>query len=132
MFGLKKQFIKNMIKLEVVENIPDELKLYIAQVRQIEEDYKRHESYAEEAIKTLKGIEKVNVDYDKGVVTIKYDPKIVSVQRVYKWLQRMIDIGLDYYDELKGTWKTDGDQDQNVKVVWEKMKPVLEAQVKSV
>lgn len=128
MLGIKKQFIKSMIKLEIVGNTPGKLQLYIAQIKKVEEAYKIYETYAEKALQLLKGVEHLQVDYEKGIATIKYNPEQVSVRKVYRWLQVMIDIGLDYYDGLKEIWEKQIDIEESIKVdqLWKKMKPVLQ------
>lgn len=128
MLGIKKQFIKSMIKLEIVGNTPGKLQLYIAQIKKVEEAYKIYETYAEKALQLLKGVEHLQVDYEKGIATIKYNPEKVSVRKVYRWLQVMIDIGLDYYDGLKEIWEKQIDIEESIKVdqLWKKMKPVLQ------
>ena len=129
MLGIKKQFIKSMIKLEIVGNTPGKLQVYVAQIKKVENDYKQYEYYAENAMMLLTGVQSLDVDYQKGIATIKYDPNVVDVQKVYKWLQVMIDIGINYYDELKSIWDKDGDESQKIEVIWQKMKPVLLAQL---
>ena len=125
MLGIKKQLIKSMIKLEVVGNAPGELQIYVAQIKKVEEEYKHYQIYAEHAIELLKGVQDLDTDYQKGVVTIKYDPNEVNAQQIYKWLQIIIDIGIDYYDDLKLIWEAEGDEDQKVEMIWQRMKPVL-------
>lgn len=125
MLGIKKQLIKNMIKLEVVSNTPGKLKIYVAQLKKIDDDYKHYEFYAQNAIGLLKGIKDLDVDYMSGVATINYDPDIVNAQQIYRWLQVMIDIGIDYYDELKAIWQQEGDEDQKVEEIWQRIRPVL-------
>lgn len=125
MLGIKKQLIKSMIKLEVVGNAPGELQIYVAQIKKVEDEYKHYQIYAEHAIELLKGVQDLDTDYQKGVVTIKYDPNEVNAQQIYKWLQIIIDIGIDYYDDLKLIWEAEGDEDQKVEMIWQRMKPVL-------
>ncbi len=125
MLGIKKQFIKNMIKLEVVANTPGKLQLYIAQIKKADDEYKKYQAYVERGIKLMKGIEDVQVDYEKGLLTIYYNPEVVSVQKVYKWLQVLVDIGIDYYDSLKASWDKNEDNDAQVELFWQKMKPIL-------
>lgn len=129
MLGIKKQFIKSMIKLEVVSNTPGKLQLYVAQIKKIEDEYKIYEIYAEHALLLLNGVENLQVDYPKGIMTITYDNEIVSVQRIMKWLQLMIDIGVDYYDELKNYWEKQPNVEESVKVdqMWKKMRPILQS-----
>ena len=125
MLGIKKQLIKSMIKLEVVGNAPGELQIYVAQIKKVEDEYKHYQIYAEHAIELLKGVQDLDTDYQKGVVTIKYDPNEVNAQQIYKWLQIILDIGIDYYDDLKLMWEAEGDEDQKVEMIWQRMKPVL-------
>lgn len=125
MLGIKKQFIKNMIKLEVVGNAPGKLQIYVAQIKKIEDEYKHYEYYAKNAISLLNGVQDLDVDYDKGIINIKYDVTKTNAQQVYKWLQVIVDIGVDYYDELKVIWEKDEDEDQKVEEIWQRMRPVL-------
>lgn len=125
MLGIKKQFIKSMIKLEVVNSTPDKLQIYVAQIKKVEDEYKQYEYYAENALMLLKGVQSLDVDYQKGIATIKYDSQIVNAQKIYRWLQVMIDIGIDYYDDLKPMWEQEGDETQKIEVIWQRIKPVL-------
>lgn len=125
MLGIKKQLIKSMIKLEVVGNAPGKLQIYVAQIKKIENEYKHYQVYAEHAIELLKGVQDLDVDYMKGIVTINYDKNQVNAQQIYKWIQMMIDMGLDYYDEFKPMWEADGDDDQKVEAIWQQIKPIL-------
>lgn len=131
MLGIKKQFIKSMIKLEVVSSTPGKLQLYIAQIKKVEDEYKIYETYAENAIMLLKGVKNLQIDYEKGLATIVYAPEVVSAQRIYRWLQGMVDIGLDYYDGLKEIWEKQPEVEESIKVdqIWHKMKPILEKAV---
>ena len=125
MLGIKKQFIKSMIKLEVVGNAPGKLQIYVAQIKKIEDEYKQYEYYAKNAISLLNGVQDLDVDYEKGIINIKYDTSKVNAQQIYKWLQNIVDIGVDYYDELKAIWEKDEDEDQKVEEIWQRMRPVL-------
>lgn len=129
MLGIKKKLIKSMIKLESVGNTPGKLQIYVAQIKKVEEEYKQYEYYAERALMLLNGVENLSVDYQKGVATIQYDSQVVSVQKVYKWVQMMIDIGIDYYDELKPMWEQEGEEAQKVEEIWQRIKPVIIAQL---
>lgn len=131
MLGIKKQFIKSMIKLEVVGNAPGRLQIYVAQIKKIQEEYKHYQVYAENAILMLNGVQDVDVDYLSGVVTIKYNADIVNPQQIYKWIQVIIDLGIDYYDELKAIWEKDGDEDQKVEEIWTLVKPALTKAIKN-
>ena len=125
MLGIKKQLIKSMIKPEVVGNAPGKLQIYVAQIKKIDDEYKHYQVYAENAISLLKGVEDLDVDYAKGIIIIKYDSKVVNAQQIYRWLQVIIDLGVDYYEELKAIWDKEGDEDQKVEEIWQRMRPIL-------
>ena len=132
MLGIKKQLIKSMIKLEVVGNTPGKLQIYVAQIKKVEDEYKHYQAYAEHALSLLNGIEGLDVDYMKGVATIKYDPNVVNAQQIYKWLQLLVDIGVEYYEDVKPIWEKEGDEDQKVEEIWQRMKPILMSAVTSI
>ncbi len=123
MFGLKKNLIKSMIKVEIISNEPGELKLYAKQIADVDDEYKVYEHFVLDALKILGGIKKVNVDYDKALVTIMYNSSEVTAQQIYKWIDILVDISLDYKDFIKDNWEN------NVNIVWAKMKPILEKRV---
>ena len=125
MLGIKKQFIKSMIKLEVVGNAPGKLQIYVAQIKKVEDEYKQYEYYAKNAISLLNGVQDLDADYEKGIINIKYDTSKVNAQQIYKWLQIIVDIGVDYYDELKAIWEKDENEAQKVEEIWQRMSPVL-------
>lgn len=127
MLGIKKQFIKSRIKLEVVSNAPGKLQLFIAQIRKIDDEYKVYETYAKNALLLLNGVENLQIDYQKGIATITYDTKLVDSQKIFRWLQVLIDVGVDYYDVLKENWDKQPNVDESIKVnqIWEKMQPIL-------
>lgn len=123
MFGFKKNLIKSMIKIETISNEPGELKLYAKQITDIEDEYKSYEHFVLEAIQMLKGINKVNVDYDRGLVTIMYNEGQVAPEEIYKWIDILIDISLDNKEFIKDNWEKD------VNLVWAKLRPILEKRV---
>lgn len=119
MFGLKKHFIKSMIKIDVVNNIPGSLTLHAAQISQVEDEYKSYEHFAIDALKLLKGINSVKVDYENGLVTIKYNNEIVTAGDIQNWIDAIVDVVIDNKDFIKDNWEKD------VNLVWDKMKPIL-------
>ena len=126
MFGLQKNLIKSMIKIETISNEPGELKLYAKQIADVEDEYKIYEHFVLDALKLLGGIKGVKVDYDRALVTIMYDENEVSASQIYRWIDILVDISLDYKDFIKDNWEKD------VNMVWAKMKPILEKRVMEV
>lgn len=125
MLGIKKQLIKSMIKLEVVKNIPGTLQIYVSQIKKADDEYKCYQIYAEKGIEMLNGITHLAVDYPKGIVTVNYDQNVVTAKKIYKWLNTIVDLGVDYYDDLKPIWEGPGTDDQKVEMIWKKVQPIL-------
>lgn len=73
----------------------------------------------------LNGITHLAVDYPKGIVTVNYDQNVVTAKKIYKWLNTIVDLGVDYYDDLKPIWEGPGTDDQKVEMIWKKVQPIL-------
>jgi copper chaperone CopZ len=124
-FGLKKQLIKNLIKFNVIENSPGLLKIQIERLSEIDNQFKIYEEYAAEAVKLLNGVEKIDIDYDKNTVTISYDRNRVTAQKIYSWLQVMLDVTLDNLEFIQkyGETHTEDVKQRIYEVLKLKVKP---------
>ncbi|PHV69286.1 hypothetical protein CS063_16660 [Sporanaerobium hydrogeniformans] len=123
MFGLKKQLIKSFIKLNVIENKPNFLKIHINKLQDIAPEYRVYEKQIIEAIKLLKGIENVQVDFNNSVVSISYDGEKVKPQTIFYWLQAILDVGLDNFELIEQY--VEKDMDKVKTYLW----PILESKV---
>ena len=123
MFKFKKNLIKSMIKIEVVGNTPGELKLFIKQIMEIEDEYRSYERFVISAIKKLSGIQNINVDYDRGIVTINYNQNMLTVSRIQAWIDILVDITIENKDFIKDNWEKDVEQ------VWSTLNPILDKKV---
>lgn len=122
---LKKQFIKSMIKLTVIENTPGLLKIHIAKVSELDKVYKMYDKYILEAVNLLTGVEAVSIDYEKSILVIQYEDKTVKPLRVYHWIQTILDTTIDHLDFIKKYGESHTDY------VTAKLKPVLQEQLKN-
>lgn len=125
MFGLKKQLIKNLIKFNVVENNSGLLKIQIERLSEIDNQFKAYEDYAAEAVKLLKGVEKVTIDYDKNTISISYDVNTTTAQKIYSWLQVILDVVLDNLEFIQkyGETHTEDVRQRLNEVLKRKVKP---------
>ena len=98
---LKKQFIKSFIKLTVIENKPNILKVHVAKLSELDEKYKIYGRYLEDAIKLLKGIHSTHIDYEHSVIVIHYDEKSVTSQKVYYWMKLILDVTVDHLEFIE-------------------------------
>ncbi len=123
MFGLKKQLIKSFIKLSVIENKPNILKIRINKLEDIAPEYRIYKGDIIEAIKLLQGIEDVAVHFDEGTITIGYDSQKLTPQTIFYWLQIIIDVGLDHFEFIEQYATKDMERVRNY------LRPILEAKV---
>ncbi|MHC1749068.1 MAG: hypothetical protein AB9856_12225 [Cellulosilyticaceae bacterium] len=107
MLGIQKQFIKNYLGLNVISNKPGVLTIRVNGLNKVDEELRNYEPYFEETIKLLEGIEGADVDYDKDVVTITYNPLILTPQKVYRWIGITADVVIDKMDYIKANWEDD-------------------------
>ncbi len=92
---LKKQLIKNFIKLAVIKNEPGILMLQVTHLSKLSDKYKVYENYVIQAVQMLGGTGEVLVDYKKSAVTINYNVQSVTAQKIYNWVQVIIDVALN-------------------------------------
>ncbi len=123
MFGLKKQLIKSFIKLSVIENKPNSLKIRINKLEDLAPEYRMYEKEIIEAIRLLQGIEEVAVSFEEGVITIKYNDQKLSPQTIFYWLQLIIDVGLDNFEFIEQYAEKDIERVRNY------LRPILESKV---
>lgn len=106
MNALKKQFIKSVIKPTVIENKPGVLKIRIAKLSELDKNFKIHDRYMIEAFKLLNGVETVSVNYEQNLLIISYNEQSVSAQKVYSWMQLILDITLDNLEFIEQCGET--------------------------
>ncbi len=98
---LKKQFIKSFIKLTVVENKSNVLKVHVAKLSELDKKYKIYDKYLEDAIKLLKGVHSTHIDYEHSVIVIHYDEKSITSQKIYQWIKIIIDVTVDHLEFIE-------------------------------
>ena len=90
---------------------------------EIEDEYRSYERFVISAIKKLSGIQNINVDYDRGIVTINYNQNMLTVSRIQAWIDILVDITIENKDFIKDNWEKDVEQ------VWSTLNPILDKKV---
>lgn len=124
MFGLQKQFIKNYIHLSVAQNLPGRLTLTLNNLSKLDETYKQFDKYIIKWINRLEGVESTVVDYEGNSLIIHYDVKSVTAQKIFKWVNIILDTAIDNMAFIKKYWETD------IKYVEETLNNILEKNFK--
>ena len=104
--SLKKQIIKNYIKMQLLSNEPGKLHLKMANLASLNKDYVEFAPYVYEAIKMLKGVDDIQVDFNTGEVIVLYsDP--LKPEQIIRWINVIIDTAIDYMDFIAAKWNSD-------------------------
>lgn len=124
MLGLKKQFIKSMINIRVVQNLQGALTLKISNLSKIADQYKGYETEVFELIRLLPGISDIKVDFARELATVYYDDTKLKPQQILKWLNVVIDTTIDQLDFISQHWESNKDY------VVDTMKTLLQKKLK--
>jgi len=95
MNALKKQWIKSVIKLTVIGNKPGVLKMHVAKLSELDKKFKVYDKYMIEGLKLLNGVLDIRIYYQENIIAVIYNEKIVAAQKIYKWMQVILDVALD-------------------------------------
>lgn len=104
--SLKKQIIKNYIKMQLLSNEPGKLHLKMANLASLNKDYVEFAPYVYEAIKMLKGVDDIQVDFNTGEVIVLYSDSL-KPEQIIRWINVIIDTAIDYMDFIAAKWNSD-------------------------
>lgn len=106
--GLKKQLIKNYIKMQLISSKQGELHIKIGNLPNLSKEYYEFAPYVYQFVKLQDGIQDIKTDFSTGEVTIFYSP-ILQPQQVIRWINTVLDVTIDHMDFIAGKWDTDRD-----------------------
>ena len=109
MMSLKKQLIKNYIKMQLLSNMPGELHIRMANLSNLSKDYVEFAQYVYDAIKLLNGINDIQVNFTTGEVVILYS-QVLRPEQIIRWINIIIDTAIDYMDFIAAKWESDRQQ----------------------
>ena len=104
--SLKKQIIKNYIKMQLLSNEPGKLHLKMANLASLSKDYVEFAPYVYDAIKMLKGVDDIEVNFNTGEVIVLYSDRL-KPEQIIRWINVIIDTAIDYMDFIASKWNSD-------------------------
>lgn len=126
MMSLKKQLIKNYLKLQVITNNPGKLHIRIGNLSKVDEQYKAFQDKVIELIKLLDGIQAIIPVYQTGDITILYDATKLTGKQVLKWSDVIVDTAIEKMNFISTYWEKDLDY------VMQEMTKLLEEKAKRI
>lgn len=107
-----------MFKYEVVGNKPGDLQISVPKLKKVEEEDKKYAIYGERALKYLDGVQDVKIDYAKGLVDVIYDITKTTGRKIYKWIEIVVDLTIDNYEDYKDIWSKENLTDEDIEKLW--------------
>lgn len=105
--SLKKQLIKNYLKMQLISNDVGKLQIRIGNLPQLDEKYKMFQENVIQLIKILPGIGNIDTNFKTGDVVINYNPSMLQPQQVIKWINVVIDVAIDQMKFISTYWESD-------------------------
>lgn len=104
--SLKKQLIKNYIKMQLISSTPGELHIKIGNLPNISKEYYEFAPYVYQFIKLQEGIQDIQANFSTGEVAIFYS-QTLQPQQVIMWINTVVDVAIDHMDFIADKWDTD-------------------------
>ena len=100
MLKITKQVLKKLVKFKVTRSMPGRIRLKATGPSNMYNEVELYNDYIKRAIMLLPGIEEVEFNYTIGTALIIYDVEKTYESRIIKWVNKIIDIGLDNSDMI--------------------------------
>ncbi|MGL4798297.1 MAG: hypothetical protein ACRCWY_02705 [Cellulosilyticaceae bacterium] len=107
--SLKKQLIKNYLKMQLISNNPGQLAIRIGSLPKLEDKYKSFETNIVQLLKILPGIGDIQTDFNTGDIRIAYNQAALQPQQVIKWVNVVVDVAIDQMNFINKYWETNLD-----------------------
>lgn len=102
--SLKKQLIKNYLKMQLISSTPGELRIKVANLPKLNQEYLEFAPYVYEFIKLKEGLNEVKANFATGEITIYYD-STMQPQEIITWINTIIDVAIEQMDMIADKWE---------------------------
>lgn len=107
--SLKKQLIKNYLKMQLISSMPGELRIKVTNLPKLSQEYLEFAPYVYEFVKLKDGIKDVKANFATGEVAIYYNSSM-QPQEIIMWINTIMDIAIEQMDMIADKWDTDREQ----------------------
>nr|WP_307991903.1 hypothetical protein [uncultured Niameybacter sp.] len=101
--SLKKQLIKNYLKMQLISSMPGELRIKVTNLPKLSQEYLEFAPYVYEFIKLKDGIKDVKANFATGEVTIYYN-STMQPQEIIMWINTIMDVAIEQMDMIADKW----------------------------
>lgn len=107
MLSFKKMMLERLCGFRVMGSVPGKIRLKSNAPESVYEQVEPYDEELKSAILFLDGIEEAELDYEKGIIVIGYDVKIINERKVLKWIDKIVEIGLENKEAISKYSSTD-------------------------
>ena len=104
---IPKIVLKKLLEFQVIESTPGRISLKSNAPEIIYNQLEPYDKYFKVAILLLDGIDKVEFNYNIGTLYILYDIKRIDEDKVLKWVNKIIEIGVENQETIEEYSNTD-------------------------
>lgn len=100
MLGITKKIIQKLVQFKVTRSIPGRMRLKSKAPENIYKEAEAYDEYLKDSILLLDGIEEIEFNYKIGTALIKYDIEKTYEDKILKWINKIIEVGLKNQEEI--------------------------------
>lgn len=104
---IPKIVLKKLLEFQVIESTSGRISLKSNAPEIIYNQLEPYDKYFKVAILLLDGIDKVEFNYNIGTLYILYDIKRIDEDKVLKWVNKIIEIGVENQETIEEYSNTD-------------------------
>ena len=100
MIDPRERLIRHCLKPRVECDLPGRLRLRFARHALLPEAAVPYLHYVEDVLKLLPGVQAVQLNPRIGTILVLYEPKTVSARQILRWVDIVVDTGLEIAREI--------------------------------
>jgi hypothetical protein len=104
---IPKVVLRKLLEYQVIERTPGRIRFKFNGPEFIYNQLEPYDKYFKVAILLLDGIDKVEFNYIIGTLCILYDIKRIDEDKVLKWINKIIEIGVENQEVIEEYSNTD-------------------------
>ena len=101
MINIRDSILKRNLKPRVESNLPGRLRLLFPRYALLPDSARPYLHYVEDVLKLLPGVRTVRVNSRIGTVLVMYDQAICTVRQILRWVDIVVDTGIEIAQEMK-------------------------------
>ena len=103
MINLREKMLRYSLKPRVESDLPGRLRMVFPRCASLPDSVGPYLHYVEDVMQLLPGVRSVRVNARIGTVLVLFDPAVCSARQILRWVDIVVDTGLEIAEEMTGT-----------------------------